>query len=215
MNQDSFEIQKPLTTSRKVLNLYKNNKILIISISFIIFFLFVIFNLYLSKKENENLIFANEYVQAKVYVENNEKDKALKILNKLVLDSKSTYSVLAFFLILNENLIDDKEQLVKMFDHILNKNKFDTEIKNLIIFKKALFQSDFTNEEKLLSTLKPLINSESIWKPHALLLLGDYFVQRKEFLKAKEFYLQVLSIKNIDQEFYKTANSKLSLIKNE
>ena len=38
MNQDSFEIQKPLTTSRKVLNLYKNNKILIISISFIIFF---------------------------------------------------------------------------------------------------------------------------------------------------------------------------------
>ena len=35
---------------------------------------------------------------------------------------------------------------------------------------------------RLLETVKPLINSETVWKPHALLLLGDYFASKHEYL---------------------------------
>ena len=28
----------------------------------------------------------------------------------------------------------------------------------------------------LLNDLKPLLNTETLWKPHALLLIGDYFI---------------------------------------
>ena len=89
------------------------------------------------------------------------------------------------------------------------------EIKDLILFKKALFQSDFINETELLKTLNPLLSTESIWKSHALLLLGDYFFSKKEYLKAKEFYLEILTLKNLNQEFYIRAQSQISFISNE
>ena len=63
--------------------------------------------------------------------------------------------------------------------------------------------------------LKSIINGDSVWKPHALFLLGDYFVYKKEFLKAKEFYLQILTLKNLHKEFYEEAQLQLSFIENE
>jgi hypothetical protein len=46
-------------------------------------------------------------------------------------------------------------------------------------------------------------------------LLGDYFVFKKEYLKAKEFYLQILSIKDLNRELYENAELQLSLISND
>ena len=68
---------------------------------------------------------------------------------------------------------------------------------------------------ELLESLKPLINQETIWKPHALLLIGDYFVSKKQNSKAKEFYIQILSLKNLNNEFYDQARSQLALIAND
>ena len=105
--------------------------------------------------------------------------------------------------------------VLNRFDHILENNKFEKEVKNLLIFKKVLFQSDFVNELELLEAIKPLINSETVWKPHALLLLGDYFASKKEYLKAKELYLQILSLKNLHQELYNQARSRLIFVTND
>ena len=102
-----------------------------------------------------------------------------------------------------------------MYNHLLENNKFEKEVKNLIIFKKALFQSNFINEVELLEVTKPLINNESLFKPHALLLLGDYFVSKKEYLKAKEFYTQILSLMGTHKELYEQARSKLIFITND
>ena len=71
------------------------------------------------------------------------------------------------------------------------------------------------SELDLLESLKPLINEETLWKPHALLLLGDYFVFTKEYLKAKEFYIQILSSKGLHKEMYETARSRVIFIANE
>ena len=102
-----------------------------------------------------------------------------------------------------------------MFDHLLENNKFENEVRNLLIYKKSLFNSNFTNESELLEEVKPLLNSETLWRPHALLLLGDYFVSRGEYLKAKEFYTQILSINNLQKDLYDQAISQLTLITND
>ena len=112
-------------------------------------------------------------------------------------------------------MINDQKELSDLFDYVLENNKFEKEVENLIIFKKALFQSDFTSEIELIEVVKPLINTETLWKPHALLLLGDYFFSRQEYLKAKEFYMQILSLKNLHKELYEQASSQLVLIAND
>ena len=58
-------------------------------------------------------------------------------------------------------------------------------------------------------------NEESMWKPHALLLLGDFFVSKKEYIKAKEFYKKIFSISNLQQDVYNQAQSRLTFISNE
>ena len=65
---------------------------------------------------------------------------------------------------------------------------------------------------ELLQAIKPLISAQTLWKPHALLLLGDYYVSKKEYSKAKEFYNSVLSLNNLHNDLYKQAKSQLKLI---
>ena len=99
--------------------------------------------------------------------------------------------------------------MIDLFDNVLKNNKFDEDIKNLLIFKKAIFQSNFVSENQLLESLKPLMKKETVWKPHALLLLGDFYLSKGEKNKAKEFYNELLSLKDLDNEFYKRASMQM------
>ena len=74
------------------------------------------------------------------------------------------------------------------------------EIKNLIIYKKALFKSNYADENELIQILKPIINSESIWKSHSLYLLAEYFYSKNEKQKAKEFFNQILLLPNSNKD---------------
>ena len=102
-----------------------------------------------------------------------------------------------------------------MFDHLLANNKFSKEVRNLLIYKKVLLNSNFVNESELLESVKPLLNTESLWKPHALVLLGDYFVSKGEYIKAIEFYKGIFTIKNLHNNFYNYVKSQLSIIASE
>ena len=102
-----------------------------------------------------------------------------------------------------------------MYDHVLENNKFESELKNLIIFKKVLVQSISADESEIIKTLKPIINGESVWKPHALLLLGDYYVSKKQYLKAKEFYAKIMTLRGLNDDLYKQAKLKLIAISND
>ena len=215
MNQNLLETQYDVTEKSKLKRFYQSNKILILSsIIFIIVTLSSV-TFYLNFKEKKIINLSNSYINAKVYLENNEIDKATNILKEIIFSNNETYSTLAFFIILNENLIQDQKELLNIFDHILKENKFEKEIKDLLIFKKAILESDSIDEVKMLDSLNPLINKDSIWKPHALLLLGDYFSSKNEYLKAKDFYIQTLSLKNLQREFYEYARSRLTLILDE
>ena len=56
-------------------------------------------------------------------------------------------------------------------------------MKNLIIYKKALFKVNFVNEIDLITT-NEVINSESIWKSHALYLIAEYFYSKRRKTKS-------------------------------
>ena len=215
MNENLFETQYDVTKKSKLKKFYEVNKILIFSVILILIIAIASVSFYSETKEKKKILLSDKYLSAKVYLENGDRNKVKNILKTIIIDNDSTYSTLSLFLILNENLIVDQRELSNLFDHVLENNKFEKEIENLIIFKKALFQSNFVSELELLEAVKPLVNTETIWKPHALLLLGDYFASKKEYLKAKEFYMQILSLKNLHKELYNQARSQLMLIEND
>ena len=41
------------------------------------------------------------------------------------------------------------------------------------------------------------------------MLLGDYYVSKNENIKAKEFYSEILRIKNLNEEFYNRVKIRL------
>ena len=215
MNENLFETQYDVTKKSKLKKFYEVNKILIFSVIIILIIAIASVSFYSETKEKKKILLSDNYLAAKVYLENGDRNKVKNILKTIIFANDSTYSTLSLFLILNENLIVDQGELSNLFDHVLENNKFEKEVKNLIIFKKALFQSNFVSELELLDAVKPLINTETVWKPHALLLLGDYFASKKEYLKAKEFYVQILSLKNLHKELYNHARSQLIFITND
>ena len=215
MNEDLIEARYDITKKSKLRRFYESNKILIFSSIFVLAIILISFSVYFENKEKNKILLSENYVQAKIYLENGNKDEAISLLKKVIFANDPTYSTLSFFLILNQNLVTDHEELSTLFDHLLNNNKFEKEVINLLIYKKALFNSNFISESKLLSDIQPLLNTETLWKPHALLLIGDYFVAKKEYIKAKEFYTQILLINNLQKDFYDQARSKLIFITND
>jgi len=215
MDPNFSEIQYDVTKKSKLKKFYDSNKILIFSIIILSIFSLGSVTFYFDSKEKKKITLSENYIKSRIYVENGEKSKARNILKDIIFENDDTYSTLSLFLILNQNLISDSNELLSLFNHILENNKLENEIKNLLIYKKALLQSDFANEMELLKVIKPLINQETIWKPHALILIGDYFVAKKEYTKAKEFYLQIFSLKNLHEELYNETRAKLALIVND
>ena len=85
----------------------------------------------------------------------------------------------------------------------------DEETRNLNLFKKGLFNSDFANENDLLGILNPLIKSESIWKPHALYLMAEYYLANNQKQKSKEFFELLANLESASQKIKTEAQKRL------
>ena len=215
MAENLFGAQYDVTKRSKLKKFYESNKILIFSFTIIIIIFFGSFSFYLDSKEKKKILLSENYLQAKIHLEGGNKNKALDMLREIIFEDDPTYSTLGLFLIMNQNLITDYQELSTLFDHLLANNKFSKEVRNLLIYKKALFNSNFVNEAELLEFIRPLLSTETLWKPHGLLLLGDYFMSKGEYIKAIEFYQQIFTISNLSQDLYNHARSQLAIISNE
>lgn len=215
MNENSFETRYDITAKSKIKKFYETYKILLFSSISILLIALLSLNFFLSHKEKKRVEFSENYIKAKIFLENGNNNEAKSILEDLVMSNDPVYSTLSFFLILDKNLMNNKNEITSIFDHILENNKYEKELKNLLIYKKALYSSSYLNEPEMLKELSPLLNEkETLWKPHALFLMGDYFVSTNQNFKAREFYLQILNTKNLHQEMYDLAQSKLIRINN-
>ncbi len=215
MTENLFNAQYDITKKSKLKRLYESNKILIFSSILILIIFFGSFSFFLVSKEKKSILLSENYVQAKIYLENGNKIEATNILKNVIFANDPIYSTLCFFLILNQNLISDYKELSVLFDHLLANNKYEKEVRNLLVYKKALFNSNFVNESELLEGIKPLLNKDTLWRPHALLLIGDYFVSKKEYSKAKEFYTEIIYTNNLQKDHYDQATSQLAFIAND
>ena len=215
MTDNLIEAQYDITKKSKLKRFYESNKTTIYSIISILIISIISISFYLQSIEKKRIILSENYIQSKIHLENKENIKAINLLKKTILADDPTYSTLSLFLILNHNLINDQKELNYLFDHLLTNNKFAKEVKDLLIYKKVLLNSNFSEESEILEDIKPIINEENLWRPHALLLLGDYFASKKEYLKAKEFYNKAIQTNNLDKLLLDRARSQLILIAND
>ena len=208
MDQE-VEIISSETRKEKIKNFFINNKKKIISIVICFFLILFGFFFYQEYKEKNKERLANRYNAAIIEYESGEKSKILNSMKDIIEYKDKTYSPLAFYYLLDNDLILSKEETNKYFDILINEIALDSENKNLTIFKKGLFNSEFANENELLNILNPVIKSESIWKPHALYLMAEYYFAKKEKKKSKEFFEQLISLKNISEKIRLEAQKRL------
>jgi len=211
-----YESVPDVNKKSKLKNFYESNKILIFSFITIMLILIFFFLFYFEKKEEKKVLLSENFIQAKIYLGSKNNEKAINILKSIIDSNDYTYSTLSLFLIVNQNLIKNKNEVAELFSQVLENNKLNKELRNLLIFKKAVYESSYVTESEILKSTEFLISkdNETLWRPHALLLLGDYFVSKNEYLKAKEFYLQILLIKNLHANLYEKAKSQLIIIEN-
>ena len=166
---------------------YKKNKtkILIFLLSLpVILIIFFGYNFYNEKK---NTRISNQFNDANILLQNDRKQESKKIFISLINEKHLFYSPLSLNLIVENDLIENQDSLLELFDKILNIKSLDKETKNLYRFKKATIFSNQAKENEMLKTLNPIINSKSIWKENAIKFLEVYFLQKGDFLKAKEY----------------------------
>ena len=195
------------TRNEKIKNFLTNNKKKIISSVLILVILVISIYSIDTYKKQAKLKLADKYNFAVINFKPQNSQKIIEDLTEIVKANDTTYSPLALYFLIDNNLIENQEEINLLFDEVINKTKLDKEIKNLNIYKKGLFNSNFVSENELLIILNPLINSESIWKSHALYLIAEYFYSKDEKQKAKEFFNQILSLPQVNNDI-KTASQK-------
>jgi len=198
------------TRNERIKNFFINNKKKLISIVSIILVIIIGYLSFEKSKERTKIKLANQYNLALIDLNPDNKQKTIDEMVNVVKNNDATYSPLALYHLLDNNLLENNEEINILFNELIEKTNLDNEIKNLVIYKKALFNSDFVSENELLKILNPIINSESIWKSHSLYLLAEFFYSKNEKQKAKEFFNQILVLPNANSAIKTESQKRLN-----
>ena len=200
------------TRNESITSFLKKNlkKIILILFSLIIFLIFLF--IYQELKERKKNRLAEKYnniiFDKNISDKSETKDKMIEIVNA----KDQTYSTLALYYIIDNKLLDNQIKINEFFDTIISISK--NENKFLIVYKKALYNSDKISDNEVLAILKPVLNSDSIWKQHALLLMADIYFQKKQLNKSRDFLNKILDLEgsnqNLKQEVKKRLNRDFS-----
>jgi len=196
--------------SEKVRNFFVNNKNKIISGIVILIVVLVgafSFEKYQTNKKKE---ISNKFNSTTISYSKKTKDLTAKKLVEIIKEQDPTYSPLALYFIIDNQLISNDSEINSYFDVLIDEISMDKEIKNLVIYKKALFNADTAQESDLLNMLNPLIKSESVWKSHALYLMAEYFYSKDQKQKSKEFFNQIVSLESSNSDIKLQAEKRLN-----
>jgi hypothetical protein len=198
------------TRNEKIKNFLIKYKNIIFSIITLITIIVMIFFGYDEYKKSKKKNISNLYNSTIIDYSEDNKKKTTDTLIEIINRRDSTYSPLSLYFIIDNNLINEKIKVNELFNIIIKKTKLEPEIKNLVIYKKGLYNAETSNENDLLNILKPLLSSESIWQSHALFLVAEYFYSIGEKNKSKEFFNQILLLKNSNQDILREAQKRLN-----
>ena len=209
MDEDTAIITRN-TRNEKIKNFFINNKKILITIFLLILTIIFGFFVYDELKERKKLLISDKYNLIVTEYSENKKETTKEALIELINYNDSTYSPLALYFIIDNKLITENVKINDLFDIVINKTPLEKEIKNLIIYKKALFNANNIKENELLIILKPIINSNSVWKSHALYLIAEYFYSNNEKQKSKEFFNQIISLDNANEDLRTESQKRLN-----
>ncbi len=198
------------TRNEKIKNFFINNKRLLIIILSIIVILLITYFAIGNYKEKQQIKISNQYNLAIAKYSEKNKENTKKILVELINKKDATYSPLSLYFIIDNQLITESSIINSLFDIVIQDVSLEKEIKNLIIYKKSLYNADNIEENELLEMLKPITNSKSVWKSHALYLLAEYFYSKNEKQKSKEFFNQIVSLENANQDLKIESQKRLN-----
>ena len=190
-------------------NFFKKNFKKIITTIILILIILLSYFFYDELKERKKNKLAQTYnsiiFNTDKFSQNDIKVEMIEIVNAKV----DTYSTLALYYLIDNEIINDNNEISLLFDKVISINK-DFELKNLIIFKKALYFSDKYTENQILEILNPVINSESVWKQHGLLLMGEFYFHKKQFNKSKEFFKKIIELKKVNPKIKNDVERRLN-----
>ena len=127
------------TRNEKIKNFFINNKKNIIIGLSIILVLIIGYLSVKEMKERDKIKLANQFNITIINYNTENKQATIDQLTKLINENDTTYSPLALYFLIDNNLIDNKNEINNLFDELINETILDEEIKNLVIYKKALF----------------------------------------------------------------------------
>lgn len=209
MNEE-IDLINTNTRNEKIKNFFIHNKSKIISAIIFVVILFVIifaFGEYQKKLKKE---ISDKFNSATISYNVENKDKTFQLLVEVINSKNPTYSPLALYFIIDNKLSEDKNEINNFFNILIEEASLENEIKNLVIYKKALFSADSVDEIELLNILKPINNSNSVWKSHSLYLIAEYFFSKGEKQKAKEFFEQIQALENANSEIKIQSQKRLN-----
>ena len=181
----------------KLIDLLKKNFKLLLSLLILLFVIISILLWFDYSNKSKRKKISENFIQAKILLENQQNIKAHNVLKNIIEKKDNIYSPLSLFLIIEKNLETDKITITNYFDKILDIGNIEKEDLNLLRLKKAIFISENSKEEDMLELLNPIINSDSVWKIQSIKFLGDYYFSLKQFNKAKQYYLILISDNDI------------------
>ena len=208
--EEEIQIINENTRKEKIKNFFiKNSKNIIFLFSAIII-LIIIYFVFDEFKTRSHLKIAEKYN----YVVNKHKNQIINSeiengLIEIIESENSTYSPLDLYFIIDKEIITDTNKINKYFDLIIGINFIDEEIKNLNIYKKAIFNSNFATENELIKILRPILNSDSIWKSHSLLLLSEYFYFKNNKSESKKLLNEIIDDEKSNENIKLEAQKKL------
>ena len=152
---------------------------------------------------------SDKYNLAVIKYNKDNSDLSISEMKNIINIKDPTYSPLALYFLLDNNLLSNKKEINKYFDILIEDVKLDKEIMNLLIYKKGLYNSDSASEDELLQIFNPLINSDNLWKSHSLYILAEYFFSKNEKKKSKEFFEKILELENPNPQIKLEAQKRL------
>ena len=128
MDQE-IEIISSETRKDKIKNFFISNKNKLISTLILLLLILFTFFFYQDYKKEHKEGLANKYSAAVIEYESGEKSKIASLLKGIIDEKDKTYSPLAFYFLLDNDLITSKKEINKYFDIIINEIGLDRENK--------------------------------------------------------------------------------------
>ena len=150
-----------------LIDIFKNNIKLILGILFLVSFI-LLGGIYFDYKKNvKHKQISEKYIEAGIILASKNREKSKNIYKEIILSKNKFYSILSLNNIIENNLEENNNEILRFFEILENLN-LNKEEKNLIKLKKAIFLISISREQDGKKLLKEIVSDDSLWKESAL-----------------------------------------------